>query len=41
MDDFVIVGAGPAGIFCALELLNQGYKKITIIDRGKEVFTMK
>lgn len=38
MDDFVIVGAGPAGIFCALELLNQGYNKITIIDRGKEVF---
>lgn len=38
MDDFVIVGAGPAGIFCALELLNQGYKKITLIDRGKEVF---
>ncbi|MBK5113171.1 MAG: NAD(P)/FAD-dependent oxidoreductase [Candidatus Heimdallarchaeota archaeon] len=38
MDDFVIVGAGPAGIFCALELLKQGYKKITIIDRGKEVF---
>ena len=38
MDDFVIVGAGPAGIFCALELLKQGYNKITIIDRGKEVF---
>ncbi|MCK5185234.1 MAG: NAD(P)/FAD-dependent oxidoreductase, partial [Candidatus Heimdallarchaeota archaeon] len=38
MDDFVIVGAGPAGIFCALELLNQGYNKITLIDRGKEVF---
>ncbi len=38
MDDFVIVGAGPAGIFCALELLKQGYNKITLIDRGKEVF---
>lgn len=38
MDDFVIVGAGPAGIFCALELLKQGYTKITLIDRGKEVF---
>ncbi|NHJ32855.1 MAG: FAD-dependent oxidoreductase, partial [Asgard group archaeon] len=38
MDDFVIVGAGPAGIFCALELLKLGYKKITLIDRGKEVY---
>ena len=38
MDDYVIVGAGPAGIFCAMELLNQGVKKITLIDRGKEVY---
>ncbi|NHJ40737.1 MAG: FAD-dependent oxidoreductase [Asgard group archaeon] len=41
MDDYVIVGAGPAGIFCALELLKQGIKKITIIDRGKEVYKRK
>ncbi|MGC9778559.1 MAG: FAD-dependent oxidoreductase [Candidatus Heimdallarchaeota archaeon] len=41
MDDFVIVGAGPAGIFCALELLNKGIKKITLIDRGKEVYKRK
>ncbi|MCF2142304.1 MAG: FAD-dependent oxidoreductase [Candidatus Heimdallarchaeota archaeon] len=37
MDDFVIVGAGPAGIFCALELVKQGITNITLIDRGKEV----
>ena len=37
MDDFVIVGSGPAGIFCALELLKKGYTKITLIDRGKEI----
>lgn len=41
MDDYVIVGAGPAGIFCAIELLKQGIKKITLIDRGKEVYKRK
>jgi hypothetical protein len=37
MDDYVIVGAGPAGIFCALELVKKGITNITLIDRGKEV----
>jgi uncharacterized FAD-dependent dehydrogenase len=32
----IIVGAGPAGYFAALELLEQGYKPI-IFDRGKDV----
>src|SRR6187200_2006896 len=32
----VIVGAGPAGLFAALELLEQGIKPI-IIERGKDV----
>ncbi len=32
--DVVIVGAGPAGIFAAAELVRQG-KKILIIDKGK------
>ena len=41
MDDYVIVGAGPSGIFCALELLKQGVTKITLIDRGKEVSKRK
>ena len=41
MDDYVIVGAGPAGIFCALELLKQGITKITLIDRGKQVYKRK
>ncbi len=34
--DVVIVGAGPAGIFTALELLRRGSrKKITIVEKGK------
>ena len=34
-NDVVIVGAGPAGIFTALELLRRGYKKhITIVEKG-------
>jgi len=32
----VIVGAGPAGIFAAIRLINLGYKPI-ILERGKDV----
>ena len=32
----VIVGAGPAGIFCALKLIGQGIRPI-ILERGKNV----
>lgn len=36
--DIVIVGAGPAGIFTAVEMLRLGsQKKITIIEKGKAV----
>lgn len=36
--DVIIVGAGPAGIFTALELLRKGYnKKIIIIEKGKSI----
>ena len=36
--DVVIVGAGPAGIFTALEMLRCGSKKsILIIEKGKPV----
>ncbi len=36
--DVIIVGAGPAGIFTALELLRQGSKKrIIIVEKGQSV----
>ena len=36
--DVLIVGAGPAGIFTALELIRKGSKKsITILEKGKAV----
>ncbi len=35
-DQVVIVGSGPAGLFAALELINQGIKPI-VLERGKDV----
>ena len=36
--DVVIVGAGPAGIFTALEMIRQGSsKKIVIIEKGRAI----
>ena len=36
--DVVIVGAGPAGIFTALEMLKKGSKKsILIVEKGQPV----
>lgn len=35
-EEVIIVGAGPAGYFAALELIELGYKPI-ILDRGKDV----
>ncbi len=35
-DRVIIVGSGPAGLFAALELINQGIKPI-ILERGKDV----
>jgi uncharacterized FAD-dependent dehydrogenase len=36
----IIIGAGPAGLFAALKLLELGYKPI-VIERGKDVNTRK
>ena len=36
--DIVIIGAGPAGIFTALEMIKKGSKKsITIVEKGQSV----
>ncbi|MGE5371447.1 MAG: NAD(P)/FAD-dependent oxidoreductase [Solirubrobacterales bacterium] len=35
--EVIIVGAGPAGIFCALELVKLGVKDILLLEKGKEV----
>ncbi len=38
MKDVIIVGAGPAGLFCAYELIENNPKlKVTILERGKFV----
>ena len=34
--EVLVVGAGPAGLFCALDLLRYGFK-VTLIERGKPV----
>jgi uncharacterized FAD-dependent dehydrogenase len=33
----IIIGAGPAGIFCALELVKNGITDILILEKGKDV----
>lgn len=36
--DILIVGAGPAGIFTAIELLKRGDKrKITVVEKGAAI----
>ena len=35
--DVVIIGAGPAGLFAALELREKGIKKIAIVEKGPSV----
>jgi uncharacterized FAD-dependent dehydrogenase len=35
--DVIVVGAGPAGIFCALELAKAGSLKVVLLERGKGV----
>ncbi|MCK5040542.1 MAG: FAD-binding protein [Candidatus Aenigmarchaeota archaeon] len=36
--DCVIVGAGPAGLFCAHELAEKTKLKVLVVDKGKDVF---
>lgn len=40
--DIVIIGAGPAGIFTAMELLRRGSKeKILLLEKGHSIETRK
>lgn len=39
--DVIIVGAGPAGIFCVLELLKHGVSNILMLEKGKDVTKRK
>ena len=35
--DVIIIGAGPAGIFCALELARSSSEKVLVIEKGKSI----
>lgn len=35
--DVIIVGGGPAGIFAALELVNHGYTRLLILEKGRSM----
>ncbi len=36
MHDVIIIGAGPAGLFAALKLIENGLKPI-VVERGKQI----
>ena len=39
--DVIIVGAGPAGIFCSLELAGLGVEHILILEKGRDISERK
>lgn len=42
MYDVIIVGAGPAGVFCAYELIERNKDiKVLLVDKGQDIFTRK
>ena len=41
MYDIVIIGAGPAGLFAAIELVERGQKNILIVDKGRDIIDRK
>ena len=37
--DVIIVGAGPAGLMCAYELIEKNQElKVILIDKGKDIY---
>ncbi len=40
--DVILVGAGPAGIFCAYELMSKApYLKVLLIEKGNDIYSRK
>lgn len=37
--DVIVVGAGPGGIFCSYELVEQTNKKVLLIDKGHDIYS--
>lgn len=39
--DVIVVGAGPAGIFTAYELMNKSNKKVLLVDKGADIYSRR
>jgi len=35
--DVIIIGAGPAGIFAALEVTSKSALKVLVVEKGKDI----
>ena len=35
--NYVVIGAGPAGLTAALELLRKGYTNVTVVEMSSQV----
>ena len=40
--DVILVGAGPAGIFCAYELITKNKNlKVLLVEKGNDIYSRK